>query len=217
MAIQVRVTPEDLASLRAGMPRLDLDGTMRSRRQLGKVLRVHGPFEPNAGLIADGLVRLVDKTILEYQACYGRLCSFYDAGYLSEYHRAQDHFESCVQALHKAICYTDRLRGMGYRSPDGEPLVHKPRDFEVLRPASTKQVRDFRDNLEHLDADIIKGELSVSSDVGPSLRFDHAVLKRTALKYSDIVLWSMQLHTIAATLSVVKATVTDPPPRPESA
>lgn len=57
----------------ASMPAVGLEASLRSKRQLGNLLGVHGPHTPRGKQVADGFVRLVEKAILEYQASRERL------------------------------------------------------------------------------------------------------------------------------------------------
>ena len=207
MAIQVTVDPALHEQILDGMPALDLEPALRAKRQLGKILGVHGPRDPKGQLITDGLVRLADKAALEYRAARSELLEFPVAGYVDRYHRAQDHFESFVQCLHRAMNYLDRLRSLGYQTADGSPLVSRPRDLEALSPSAIKTVREFRDTLEHLDKDILGGLIGPLDDVGPNLGTHAASIGRFELCYKDAVRWCEQIHEIAARLSVVRLTV----------
>src|SRR5437870_3485166 len=95
----------------AKMPSLaHLETPLRSKRELGHILGVHGPPTPRGKQIADGYVRLVEKTILEYEEAREKLIAFLKDGTLDHYFRAQDHFESSTQSFHRAILYLDQLR-----------------------------------------------------------------------------------------------------------
>lgn len=207
MATQIRVDPALHAEILDGMPALRVEPALRAKRRLGKILGVHGPHDPEGQLIVDGLVRLVDKAALEYMAARNELLEFAVAGYLDRYHRAQDHFESFVQCLHRAMIYLDRLRARGYRTVDGGPLVSRPRDLEALGPVATKTVRQFRDSLEHLDKDILSGQIPPQDDVGPRLDTHQASIGGFVLSYEDSARWCEQIHAVAAPLSIVHISV----------
>jgi len=212
MAVQVRVEPDGLKRLEAGMPALRLDGTLGCKRMLRNMLGVPGPRDVRGKLIVDGLVRLVDKTINEYHATRVSLQTFFPSGYLSDYHRAQDHFESCVQSLHRAITYLDRLRALGYARENGLPLVPRPRQLEALRDPVKTQVRKFRDYLEHLDEAIIQGRYAtVTGEVGPQLGCTSAAISDASLTFVDMARWIEQLFGIAAELSYVAGIVRPAP------
>jgi hypothetical protein len=200
---------DGIARVEAEMPPLDLDMTLRCKRELGHLLGVHGPHEPCGKMIADGLVRLVDKCGLEYVAARAMLLEFLAHGTVMHYHRAQDHFESCVQALHRGINYLERLRALGY-SNNGVPLVARPRDLEVIREVTKSAVRQFRDFLEHIEDDIIQGRVPSDSNAFIHLGWSSASINGATLAYADVARWVSQLHEIAAPLSVVTLTVSTP-------
>ncbi len=195
---------EGVDRLMRGMPNLDhLETSLRSKRDLGKLLGVHAQPSGRARQIADGYVRLVEKAILEYKEARSNLIAFLADGTADHLHRAQDHFESCIQTLHRALIYFDRLRNFGYKRQDGTPFIPRPRDLEVLRETVRKPVRDMRDALEHLDSDILDGTLSEDSPAGPHLGWDIATLGTHTLRYADVTRWIEQLHEFAALLSRV--------------
>ena len=194
---------EGVARLEAGMPPLLLDGTLRSKRELGHVLGVSGPAEPKGRQIVDGLVRLTDKSACEYQDCRTSLILFLRKGHADQLHRANDHFESCVSSLHRAINYLDRLRSLGYRRPNGEALVARPRDLEILRDSVRSKVRTFRDYLEHLEDDIIQNKIPPDRPASLHLGWERATINDALLAYRDVARWCNQLYDFATPLAVV--------------
>jgi len=200
---------EGIARLEAAMPPLAVDMTLRSKRELGHILGVHGPREPRGKKIVDGLVRLVDKCGLESVAAREMLVKFLADGSVMHYHRAQDHFESCIQALHRAINYLERLRALGY-SNNGVPLVPRPRELEVIRDSTKNSVREFRDFIEHIEDDIIQGKVPDESNAFIHLGWSSASINGATLAYADIARWCTQLHEIAAPLSIVMLTTATP-------
>jgi hypothetical protein len=100
---------------------------------LGKLFGVHVQPGDRGREIADGYVRLVEKALLEYQESRATLIAFLADGTADHQHRAQDHFESCIQSLHRAILYLERLRRLGYRRADGASFIPRPRARSVAR------------------------------------------------------------------------------------
>ncbi|WP_455231009.1 hypothetical protein [Geopseudomonas aromaticivorans] len=139
-----------LNRITTSMPELDLESSLRSKRVLGNLLGVHGPHTPRGKQIADGLVRLVEKATLEYKASRERIIALLSEGEFDNYHRAQDHFETSLHSVHRAVSYLERLRSMGFRLPDGQPFIPRPRDLEILRSDVKTKIRVFRDFAEHL-------------------------------------------------------------------
>lgn len=199
---------EGVRRLAMGMPTLcHLETSLRSKRELGKLLGVHAQPSGRARQLADGYVRLIEKAVLEYQEVRTHLVGFLTEGVFDDLHRAQDHFESCIQSLHRALIYFDRLRGFGYKREDGKPFIPRPRDLEVLRDTVRMPVRGMRDALEHLDNDIMDGVLSEDSQVGPHLGWEVATLGSHTLRYVDVARWIEQLHEFAALVSRVNLRV----------
>ncbi|MDA0659363.1 MAG: hypothetical protein O2931_08895 [Planctomycetota bacterium] len=204
--------------LEAGMPTLvNLERSLRSKRDLGKLIGVHRLPSGNGKQIADGFVRHVEKALLEYNDSRDSLLRFLEMGEADDEYRASDHFESCVQSLHKAINYIERLRTMGYGRDDGTPLVPRPRDMTVLLETSKSGVRRFRDAIEHLDNDIIGGRISEKQRIGVHLGWQRASIADSTLEYRDVAKWIEQLHSIAGLLSrmrIVTSTVPQEEPEP---
>ena len=193
------------------MPSLsDLEPSLRGKRFLGRILGVHGPPSARRLQIADGFVRLVEKTIIEYENTRRELLSFLSAGVMDNYFRAQDHFETCLQSLHRAILYLDRLRRLGFRHPDGTPFVPRPRDLEVLNEGIRSRVRQIRDASEHLDEDIITGRIPEDAEVPIHLDWQSAKLADTEICYEEISAWIAQLHHFAVLLSKIELVVSSP-------
>jgi hypothetical protein len=204
MADQDQPKPLDMPDLEG------LDKSLRSKRTLGNMLGIHGPPTLRGKQIADGYVRLVEKTVLEYDSARDKLVAFLQDGTLDDYSRAQDHFESCVHSLHRAILYLERLRRLGFRQADGSPFVPRPRDLEVLSDNVRARVRQLRDASEHLDADIIDGRIPPNAEVAIHLGWNQAQLAGMSVQYTEIAKWIRQLHHFAVLLSRVQIVVTNP-------
>jgi hypothetical protein len=139
------------------------------------------------------------------------LIAFYQGGgVFDNYCRAQDHFESCINSLHRAIGFLDRLRKMGFQKADGSSFIPKPRDLEVLREHVRTSVKQFRDLSEHRDEDILAGRVPDDEDIAIHLGFDKATLATAEIRYDDVTDWIRQLHYFALPLSRVEIKVNNP-------
>jgi hypothetical protein len=157
-------------------------------------------------------VRLVEKAILEYQASREKLVLFMvGGGEYDNYCRAQDHLESSVQSLHRAILYLEQLRRLGLRQADGSPFIPKPRELGVLRNDVKTRVRDLRDACEHLDKDIVDGTISPDADVAIHLGWEGADLAGLRISYAELAKCIEQIHHFALLLSRVQIIVGEPP------
>ena len=54
----------------------NLEVSLRGKRMFGNVLGIHGPTSKNGKQIADGLVRLVEKAVLEYRTARKKFALF---------------------------------------------------------------------------------------------------------------------------------------------
>jgi hypothetical protein len=179
---------------------------------LGNLISVHGPASKHGKQIADGLVRLIEKTTLEYEAARDKFVLYMcDNGEFDHYCRAQDHFESCIQSLHRSICYLDRLRRLGLRQANGSSFVPKPREIKVLGEEVKGRVRKMRDACEHLDKDIIDGKLGEDADVAIHLGWQGIDLTAITISYAELASWIEQIHHFALLLSRVHIIVGEPP------
>lgn len=195
------------------MPSLaDLDAALRSKRFLSNVLRINSPPTSRGKQLADGFVHLVEKALIEYEALRSRLTAFIDGGCTEDFHRAQDHAETCVNALHRAIEYLDRVRGLGFRRADGSPYIPRARDLAVLRDDRRRPVREMRDLLEHIDADILGGRVAPADDVTVHPTFDSLQLGGVSLPYVQMADNIRLLHSFAVELSEVKIIVSNAQP-----
>jgi hypothetical protein len=199
-------TPETKDQLR--MPSLsNLDTSLRGKRFLGRIMGVHGPPSTRGLQIAAGFVRLVEKTIIEYESTRRNLFSFFSDGLMGNYFRAQDHLETCLQSLHRAILYLIRLRRLGFRQADGKPFVPRPRDLEILSKSVRSRVQQIRDASEHLDKDIINGQIPEDAEVAIHLGWQSVKLGDTEIRYEEISGWLGQLHHFAVLLSKIELVV----------
>jgi hypothetical protein len=192
------------------MPSLaHLDSALRSKRWLGKLLRISSPPTSKGRQLADAFVHVVEKSLIEYEAARARLIQFLGSGTAEDYHRAQDHAESCVQSLHRALKLGFRLRSLGFRRADGSAYVPRPRDLPALSDGVRSQVGDLRDALEHVDDDIMSGSHPETIEVSLHLGWDKLSLLSHTLSYAEMASWIAQLHQLATPISEVHITITD--------
>jgi hypothetical protein len=197
---------EGVAKLERAMPQLRLETSLRGKRALGQLLGIHQRGEGATRQLADGFVRLVEKSALEYAAARERFLAYLAEGFADAYHRAQDHFESCIGSLHRAINYLERLRTIGFKSHDGSPFVPRPRDFELLKDGvdtRRSRIRELRDRFEHLDHDILSGRLPADADVSVHLAWDRGSIGDAFVTFAEVVTAIEDLHVFALNLASV--------------
>jgi hypothetical protein len=103
------------------MPSLQLlEGSLRSKRDLGKLLGVHVQPGDRGRQIADGYVRLVEKALLEYQESRATLIAFLADGTADHQHRAQD-LARWIEQLHEFAALLSRVHLVVGPSPEAGP------------------------------------------------------------------------------------------------
>jgi hypothetical protein len=217
MAVQLRVDMEKRARLAEGMPSLQSVGSLREKRYLANILRVHQMPHPKGAQLADGLVARIDKAVEEYGASREALFRFFDnGGHVRDLHRAGDHFESCVSALHRAVNYLRKLSALRIRVDGSRPFVPPQRDLEPLTEQVTKQLRAFRDALEHIELDIERERLPADLPTSITLCTEGATVGAAWLNYRDVARWCEKLHAFALPYCQVTASVGAAPDRREA-
>ncbi len=181
--------------------------SLRPKRDLGQILGMHKLPSGRGRQIADGFVRLAEKSAIEYVEARAKLFKFLELGNADDEYRAGDHFESCIQSLHRAINYLERLKSLGYKRGDGSPLVPKPQNMTVLHQSNANSIRDFRDAIEHLENDILKGLIPETQRTGVHLGWDKATIGSHNLGYKEVAKWIEQINRVAAILSEIYVTV----------
>lgn len=181
--------------------------SLRPKRDLGQILGMHKLPSGRGKQIADGFVRLAEKAAIEYVEARATLFEFLEMGNADDEYRAGDHFESCIQSLHRAINYLERLKSLGYKRGDGSPLVPKPQNMTVLHQSNANSIREFRDAIEHLENDILKGLIPENQRIGVHLGWDKATIGSHNLGYKEVANWLEQINSMAAILSEIYVTV----------
>jgi hypothetical protein len=165
------------------------------------VLGAYGVPTLHAKQIVDGYVRLVERSIVEYQRARAAIYRLLQPGGLQDYYDAQDHFENCIHNVHRAILYLERLRRFGFRKRDGSVFIPRPRDLEVLSETARQAVRNLRDSIEHLDQDIVEGRIPHADPVALHAGRTSIRLQGNEVSYEDLARWITQLHGFASLMS----------------
>jgi hypothetical protein len=129
------------------------------------------------------LARLMDKTILSYEEARRELDRYVTAPRdrfpLSPLLRAQDHLETCIDALRRADAFAEALRRL-------EEAPHMPRPSPPHRTAMAT-VKQFRDRLQHTDEGIQRcvadGRTNAIDDYWLKVKADRVSLGELSLLY----------------------------------
>ncbi len=189
----------DLASAGLQMPDLSgLGSLLILSRMINLVFRSAAVRKhPDAPLVKH-LVRLADKTTLEYEYARAELAKCRAKRAFGHFFRAVGHFENCVLTLNRALNFARRIRGRGLTHTDGTVLVPRGRDLELLSAATVKRVRQLRHAIEHIDEHVLNGSAPVGVPVAIQPMEDRIVLEEFEISYVDLARWVTQLHGLGA-------------------
>jgi len=144
------------------------------------------------------MIRLMDKTVIEYESAKDR-CADWLRGldgsgmpHLAAYYRAIDHMENCIGALHRTLLHLERIRQTPAASPV-DRIGHK-----ALR-AAIGEINDMRDAIEHADERLLTVEKGAPLPV-PALRSDRMTVGPDSVAYVDLAQWIYQTFRLVRML-----------------
>ena len=142
----------------------ELHGDVHDKSVLDMMLRLLIPTGPPPGIVTTtpgkplftNLVRLTDKAVHEYEAARVQGLDFAanqesNTPTLSPYYRAIDHFENCINALHRALLFAE-----GIRKQRDVPEIDRTA-WRALQHAQDR-INGVRDAVEHNDERLRKGD-----------------------------------------------------------
>lgn len=180
-----------------GMPPLAHLDTKNTLNALLNVITGSAPqLGPHSYGVQINLVRLTDKTIVEYEAARTSLDCYVPNGPLSDLVRTCDHLETCVETLARVVKHAATLR----RLP-GLPRIPKSR---LPSPAAQKRVIDARNAMQHAENDIVAGRTGHGTGRSVGLiALDttlHVGKKGSYLRYADLAAWIEVYHNLVRAL-----------------
>ena len=151
---------------------------------------------PHSYGVQINLVRLTDKTIVEYEAARTSLDSYVPDGAFSDLFRTFDHLETCVDTLARVVKHAATLRSL-----PGPPRVPKS---SLPSPAAQKRVIDARNAMQHAENEIVAGLTGhgTGRSVGLiALETTLQVGKRGFyVRYADLAAWIEVYHNLVRAL-----------------
>jgi len=169
-------------------------------------------YQVNA--LASTYVRLVEAALIEYGLGSSKLREFWDTHdsfNLGAMHRCISHFESCLSDMQRAInCYR-RLRRNRNQDPLSVALNTEKAGF--VTDAVADQVRNMRNEIHHLDENLIEGRLQQGQWIalrldGPERphpteaqqtikSIDRLAIAGRELLFSDLSTWLTEMAHVA--------------------
>jgi hypothetical protein len=170
-------------------------------------------FEEPGGSLKEGLlrrnfVRLVDKAIREYGNSRKLIISQIEemrrpAKDMANLGRSlplldfTDHFENCINAVLRLLNQVEVIK----KQPAPSNLLQK--EVRRLLKAHEKSIREVRNSAEHMEEDILNGEIGVGDPVMLMVddqNADGAVLGPWRIGFSDLAIVLRRLHQIASAM-----------------
>lgn len=154
---------------------------------------------PGRGLF-NNLVRLTDKAVVEYDtarvACEEFAATVRNAPRVTDYFRAIDHFENCLNALHRALLHAEAIK-----STATAPAFDR-NQWRALASVR-RRLTSFRDAIEHTD-DRMKSH-NEEQWTGPAflvLTVDHLAIQNDhhIIKYRELGQWIHQVYRLMRAL-----------------
>ena len=165
----------------------------------------------NAGLQMKGsgqaqflnLVRLVDKTLLEYESARQYLQQYVESdNRTSLFMRCVGHMENCIDSLNRAFSHLEGLKASLHheQSRTSQPIPQIARE-EVPNARSRKRVNDIRDAIQHMDDRISKGRAGAEiAPIGLNVKSDSIELDNEEIYFADLAHWVRQVYEVTGRL-----------------
>jgi hypothetical protein len=137
------------------------------------------------------LSRLIDKAVSEYQAARCAILAHGNFGILEFI----NHFENCINALHRALNLVERLG-------KSRGAAHSQGLRRAIIKAHSGKVRKVRDLVEHIDEDIQNDKIRQGQPDTLSIgsNGDRALIGAHELRFVDVVGALRELHRIGRLL-----------------
>ncbi len=164
---------------------------------------VAGPTSFPQAAMWVSLVRLADKTLREYSAARGELQDYVSwkgqLRALGSYMRGIDHLENCVEAVHRAAIYAQKLQADGFGRDATAPKIHR--------------FRAVRDLIAHTDDRILgnsrraqrKAPISEGDFVTLTPRERELRIGRETLTYVELAMGIVSLHEMITRIREAKS------------
>jgi hypothetical protein len=149
------------------------------------------------------LIRLVDKTLLEYEQAREYLQRYVDShNKTSLFMRCVDHMENCVDSLNRVFLHLDGLRTSLHReqSHTSEPLPQINRE-DLPSTTNRKRINDIRDAIQHMDDRISKGRAGKDiAPIGLNVKSDSIELDNEEIYFVELAQWIEQVYAVTERL-----------------
>ncbi len=105
-------------------------------------------------------VRLVEGAYVHYRLarqCVHNLWNTHDSIAIGSHNLSATYFEDCINSMHRVVLCMKRIRGLKEVPTDLKRLF--PVEPNFATEAVAMRLRKIRDTIQHMDKDVIKGEI----------------------------------------------------------
>lgn len=160
-----------------------------------------GPKEYNAYALTMNFIRLVDLSVQEYElgrSSFQEFLNNREGIHIGSATASVGHFEVCLSALKRSVNFLKALRGNKNVQNGLKNLL--PRGSLILRGDAEKQVTRMRHAIEHLEEEIIKGQIQKGQALCVLATEEKLELGCHSIRYTDLAAWLTELHTLSGKL-----------------
>ena len=190
---------------------LDLD-IARQRIMLGTA-GLAEPVHDRGRALADGFVRRTCRMVVKYERARAAALEFKEGQLTRPFLELQDSLEGTVHDLHRSLQYLQRLRNSDARGKNGMQLVPKANKMNHLNAAAENRIRQFRDDIEHLDNDIATDKAMPGWLVGVAIDEDAMRIGECRITFLELARWIRELFEIAEGLGSIAPFILNPVPK----
>lgn len=149
------------------------------------------PTNSKARALLINYVRLISKLIREYQITREYLQNFVDSGSdLLPFLNCISHMENCIITLKRAIDFARKIRKC-------KELTKIDRILPILSNVNSKETKDLRDVITHLDDRIHCGQIDDAKTIILNVQSDYVEFAGTKLSYQNLANCIDELYKVA--------------------
>jgi hypothetical protein len=149
------------------------------------------------------LIRLVDKTLLEYEQSREYLQRYVDSdNTTSLFFRCTDHMENCVDSLQRSFLHMEGLKvALHKEMKRTEETLPKIGRDELPKKSDRNRVRRIRNAMHHMDEKISRGEAGADiAPIGLNVKSDSVELDHEEIYFAELAFWIQQIYKVAVRL-----------------
>src|SRR5262245_38090720 len=188
---QVADSPDDLSDLRQRTPLFGFRVFLASA----------GPGYYAGAALMTNFIRVVDIAVRRYQSARDFLQRYATSpnDWFGAMAAAAADFESCLDSINRSIKFMKALRADAQLPDHLKTLL--PRTSCLLRGDVESEIVAIRNAIQHLEDDIIKGDLKEGSPFVLMPTNEGLTLGNRTISFTGLAAWIRELHSMASALA----------------